>query len=61
MGLRVSEEEEIEGLDIGEHRKHAWELIPSTVPFDDAHLRGHSAPGRAARVALHHRISNPHS
>ena len=43
MGLRVDENEEVEGLDIGEHGMHAWELVPSTGPFDDAHLRGHSA------------------
>jgi len=44
MGLRVSEEEEIEGLDIGEHGMHAWDLLPSSGPFDDTHLRGHGAP-----------------
>jgi Amt family ammonium transporter len=44
MGLRVSENEEIEGLDIGEHGMHAWDLLPSSGPFDDAHLRGHGAP-----------------
>ena len=26
MGLRVSEEEEIEGLDLGEHGMHAYDL-----------------------------------
>jgi len=39
MGLRVSEEEELEGLDVGEHGMHAYELTPSSGPFDDAHLR----------------------
>ena len=28
MGLRVSEEEEIEGLDLGEHGQHAYDLAP---------------------------------
>jgi Amt family ammonium transporter len=40
MGLRVSEEEELEGLDLGEHGMHAYDIAPSTGPFDDAHLRG---------------------
>jgi len=52
MGLRVSESEEIEGLDIGEHGMHAWDLIPSSGPFDDAHLRGHGAPMAAPAVEL---------
>jgi Amt family ammonium transporter len=48
MGLRVGENEEIEGLDISEHGMHAWDLLPSSGPFDDAHLRGHGAPGAPA-------------
>ncbi len=48
IGLRVSEEEEIEGLDLGEHGMHAYDIAPSTGPFDDAHLRG---AGSAAAVA----------
>ena len=39
MGLRVSAEEEIEGLDLGEHGMHAYDIAPSSGPFDDAHLR----------------------
>jgi len=40
IGLRVSEEEELEGLDLGEHGMHAYDVTQSTGPFDDAHLRG---------------------
>ena len=29
-----------EGLDLGEHGMHAWDIAPSTGPFEDAHLRG---------------------
>jgi Amt family ammonium transporter len=29
MGLRVSEEEELEGLDYGEHGMHAYDLVPT--------------------------------
>jgi len=45
MGLRVTEEEELEGLDLGEHGMHAYDIAPSTGPFDNAHLRTASAPG----------------
>jgi Amt family ammonium transporter len=51
MGLRVSEEEEIEGLDLGEHGMHAYDVAPSTGPFEDAHLRGSPAPVASARLA----------
>ena len=51
LGLRVSEDEEIEGLDLGEHGMHAYDVAPSTGPFDDAHLRGASAPVSAATLA----------
>ena len=50
MGLRVGENEELEGLDLGEHGMHAYDLDPSTGPFDDAHLRG--APGAVASTKL---------
>ena len=43
MGLRVSEEEEVEGLDLGEHGMHAYDIAPSSGPFDNAHLRGQGA------------------
>ena len=40
MGLRVDEEEEIEGLDLAEHGMHAYDLHPSSGPFDDhSHAR----------------------
>ena len=29
MGLRVSEDEEIEGLDYGEHEMHAYDMSPA--------------------------------
>ena len=45
LGLRVTEEEELEGLDLGEHGMHAYDIAPSTGPFDNAHLRTASAPG----------------
>src|SRR5690606_29019840 len=34
MGLRVSEEEEIEGLDLGEHGMHAYDLHVGPGGFD---------------------------
>jgi Amt family ammonium transporter len=51
MGLRVSEEEELEGLDLGEHGMHAYDVTPSTGPFDDAHLRHAVAPIPATALA----------
>jgi len=47
MGLRVSQEEELEGLDLSEHGMHAYDVTPSTGPFDDAHLRGGAAVAAA--------------
>ena len=35
MGLRVSEEEEIEGLDLGEHGMHAWDVHIGANQFDN--------------------------
>ena len=51
MGLRVSEEEELEGLDIGEHGMHAYDVTPSVGPFEDAHLRGASVAVATTRLA----------
>jgi Amt family ammonium transporter len=51
MGLRVSEEEELEGLDLGEHGMHAYEIAASSGPFDDAHLRGGAAPVASRALA----------
>ena len=47
LGIRVSEEEEIEGLDIGEHGISAYPdfPIPSSMP-------GHAGPGRVMGGAL---------
>jgi ammonium transporter, Amt family len=41
VGIRVSEEEEIEGLDVGEHGISAYPEFPST-----SSLAGHGMPGR---------------
>jgi ammonium transporter, Amt family len=47
VGIRVSEEEEIEGLDIGEHGISAYPDFPSTPS-----LLGHGAPGRMMGSAM---------
>jgi Amt family ammonium transporter len=47
VGIRVSEEEEIEGLDIGEHGITAYPEFPST-----ASLLGHGGPGRRMGGAI---------
>jgi len=52
MGLRVSEEEELEGLDLGEHGMHAYDVAPSSGPFEDAHLRGQARVGVAGAAAV---------
>jgi len=49
MGLRVSEEEELEGLDLGEHGMHAYDVAPSSGPFENAHLR---SPGAVAATSV---------
>ncbi|HIL01714.1 MAG TPA: ammonium transporter [Myxococcales bacterium] len=49
MGLRVSEEEELEGLDLGEHGMHAYDVAPSSGPFESAHLR---SPGAVAATSV---------
>jgi Amt family ammonium transporter len=43
MGLRVSEEEELEGLDLSEHGMHAYDVAPSSGPFENTHLRSPAA------------------
>jgi Amt family ammonium transporter len=51
MGLRVSEEEEIEGLDYGEHGMHAYDLGLSTGGFSASVPRGvGSAPALATQT-----------
>ena len=40
MGLRVSEEEELEGLDYGEHGMHAYDLVPSPSSVSPASAQG---------------------
>jgi len=43
MGLRVSEEEELEGLDYGEHGMHAYDLMPSSSSVSPAGTPGAEA------------------
>lgn len=43
MGLRVSEEEEIEGLDLSEHGMHAWDVHVGANQFDSPGPTGSSA------------------
>ena len=47
MGLRVSEEEEIEGLDLSEHGMHGWDVHVGANQFDGNHASAAraSAPG----------------
>jgi len=42
---------DVEGLDLGEHGMHAYDVAPSTGPFEDAHLRGSPVPVASARLA----------
>jgi len=51
MGLRVSPEEELEGLDLSEHGMHAYDVSQSSGPFEDAHLRRPSDPSGGAPAA----------
>jgi len=48
MGLRVSPEEELEGLDLSEHGMHAYDVTQSVGPFEDAHLRHPPEPSGGA-------------
>ena len=51
MGLRVSEEEELEGLDVGEHGQHAYDLgLSSGGAFEQVVPSSHGAP--VARSSL---------
>jgi Amt family ammonium transporter len=53
MGLRVSEEEEIEGLDYGEHGMHAYDLGgPGGGLLDSIGTHGEPKPLVATRVAV---------
>ncbi|MBW1883712.1 MAG: ammonium transporter, partial [Deltaproteobacteria bacterium] len=51
MGLRVSEEEEIEGLDLSEHGMHAWDVHVGANQFDAPSPSGSFAPGASAVLA----------
>jgi len=48
MGIRVSEEEELEGLDLGEHGAHAYDFGSPTRGIEDDIGR---APGVARSAA----------
>jgi Amt family ammonium transporter len=52
VGLRVSEEEELEGLDLAEHGMHAYDVAPSSGPFEDAHLRGQARIAAATTAGV---------
>ena len=51
MGLRVSEEEEIEGLDYGEHGMHAYDLGQGAGLLEPVGLHPSSRPLAAAELA----------
>ena len=52
MGLRVSEAEELEGLDQGEHGMHAYDIAASSGPFDETlGLGGSPAALSSTRLA----------
>ena len=51
MGLRVSEEEEIEGLDYGEHGQHAYDLALGGGSFDMARAASEPRPVAATQLA----------
>ena len=50
MGLRVSEEEEIEGLDYGEHGMHAYDLGMSSGGFSTSAPKGTPSPAMATQT-----------
>jgi hypothetical protein len=54
MGLRVSEEEELEGLDYGEHGSHAYDLGIGAGALDS--LGSHSSPRQV--TATQHATEN---
>ena len=51
MGLRVSEEEEIEGLDYAEHGMHAYDLAGATGLLDSLGSPGHASTRVATSLA----------
>ncbi len=53
MGLRVSEEEEIEGLDLGEHGMHAWDVHVGSAqfPVGESALRSHGTASASTVLA----------
>jgi Amt family ammonium transporter len=55
MGLRVSEDEELEGLDYGEHGMHAYDLNIGPGGLDGGTPRPGAAPRRATALATENR------
>jgi Amt family ammonium transporter len=51
MGLRVSEEEEIEGLDIGEHGMHAYDMGPISAHSGGSSAESASMSGMSSEAA----------
>jgi hypothetical protein len=51
MGLRVSEEEELEGLDYGEHGAHAYDLGVGGGALDSLGSLSSSRPVAATQLA----------
>jgi Amt family ammonium transporter len=49
IGLRVSPEEELEGLDLGEHGMHAYDLSGSPGFMEEGTTGGFAAAGMASR------------
>ena len=51
VGLRVSEEEELEGLDLGEHNMHAYDLSGSPGFFEERSKSGLGAQMASSKLA----------
>jgi Amt family ammonium transporter len=54
IGLRVSPEEELEGLDLGEHGMHAYDLSGSPGFMEEGTTGGFAAAGMASRKLVPH-------
>jgi Amt family ammonium transporter len=52
MGLRVSEEEEVDGLDYGEHGMHAYDVHTAGGGIDEVMAAGHMPSGGAVQPRL---------
>ena len=54
MGIRVSEDEEFEGLDFGEHGMHAYDLHTGGSMLDPHGPSSSPAPSAATQLAADH-------